>query len=169
MKIPNADFFSCVPRCSALQNKEHNQQPGNTDDHYTRPTLPVLRGRCEEALEFYRTALGATVDMLMHYKDSPEPQPPSMLPPGFENKVMHTTFRIGGTTLMASDGCEEGSGFAGFSLSLAVPTEAEANRAFAELAVGGQVRMPLTKTFWSPRFGMLTDRFGIGWMVSVTA
>ena len=88
-------------------------------------------GRCEEALEFYRTALGAHVDFLMHYKESPEPQPPGMLPPGFENKVMHATFRIGGTTLMASDGCEEGARFAGFSLSLAVPTEAEANRAFA--------------------------------------
>jgi len=126
-------------------------------------------GRCEEALEFYRTALGAQVDMLMHYKDSPEPHPPGMLPPGFENKVMHTTFRIGGTTLMASDGCEEGASFSGFSLSLAVPTEAEANRAFAALANGGQVKMPLTKTFWSPRFGMVTDRFGLGWMVSVAA
>jgi PhnB protein len=126
-------------------------------------------GRCEEALEFYRTALGAQVDFLTHYKDSPEPQPPGMLPPGFENKVMHTTFRIGATTLMASDGCEEGPSFGGFSLSLAVPTEAEADRAFAALAAGGHVRMPLTKTFWSPRFGMLTDRFGVGWMVSVAA
>jgi PhnB protein len=126
-------------------------------------------GRCDEALEFYRTALGAEVDFLMRYKESPEPLPPGRLPPGFENKVMHATFRIGGTTLMASDGCEEGPSFAGFSLLLAVPTEAEANRAFAALAAGGQVKMPLTKTFWSPRFGMLTDRFGIGWMVSVAA
>ena len=82
---------------------------------------------------------------------------------------MHATFRIGGTTLMASDGCEEGASFAGFSLSLAVPTEAEADRAFAALADGGQVTMPLAKTFWSPRFGMLKDRFGIGWMISVAA
>ena len=126
-------------------------------------------GRCEEALEFYRTALGAQVDFLMHYKESPEPLPPGRIPPGFENKVMHATFRIGGTTLMASDGCEEGGSFTGFSLSLAVPTEAEANRAFTALAAGGQVTMPLTKTFWSPCFGMLTDRFGIGWMVSVAA
>ncbi len=124
-------------------------------------------GRCEEALEFYRTALGAEVDMLMRYKDSPEPQPPGMLPPGFENKVMHASFHIGATALMASDGCGESQSFAGFSLSLAVPTEAEADRAFAALAEGGQVQMPLGKTFWSPRFGMLTDRFGIGWMVSV--
>jgi PhnB protein len=126
-------------------------------------------GRCDEALEFYRTALGAQVDFLMRYKESPEPLPPGRLPPGFENKVMHATFRIGGTTLMASDGCEEGQSFAGFSLSLAVPTQAEANRAFAALAAGGQVKMPLTKTFWSPCFGMLTDRFGIGWMVSAAA
>jgi PhnB protein len=126
-------------------------------------------GRCEEALEFYRMALGAQVDFLMRYKESPEPQPPVRLPPGFENKVMHATFRIGATTLMASDGCEEGPSFGGFSLSLAVPTKAEADRAFAALATGGQVRMPLTKTFWSPCFGMLTDRFGLGWMVSVVA
>jgi PhnB protein len=128
-----------------------------------------LGGRCDEALEFYRTALGAQVDFLMRYKESPEPLPPGRLPPGFENKVMHATFHIGETTLMASDGCEEGQSFAGFSLSLAVPTKAEADRAFAALAAGGQVKMPLTKTFWSPCFGMVTDRFGIGWMVSATA
>ena len=126
-------------------------------------------GRCEEALKFYGTALGAQVDFLMRYKESPEPLPPGRLPAGYENKVMHATFRIAGNTLMASDGCEEGASFAGFSLSLAVPTEAEANRAFAALADGGQVKMALTKTFWSPRFGMLTDRFGVGWMVSVVA
>lgn len=124
-------------------------------------------GRCEEALEFYRKAVGAQVEMLMRYKESPEPLPPGKLSPGFENKVMHTTFRIGAATLMASDGCHEGASFDGFSLSLAVPTEAEADRAFAALADSGQVTMPLAKTFWSPRFGMLTDRFGIGWMVSV--
>lgn len=126
-------------------------------------------GRCEEALAFYRTALGAEVEMLMLYKDSPEPPPPGMLQAGFENKVMHATFRIAGNTLMASDGCHEGASFNGFSLSLAVATEGEANRAFNALADGGQVQMPLTKTFWSPCFGMLADRFGIGWMVSVAA
>ena len=126
-------------------------------------------GRCQEALEFYRTALDAQVDMLMLHKDSPEPSPPGLLQPGFENKVMHTTFRIGDTTLMASDGCEEGPSFAGFSLSLSVPTQAEADRAFAALANGGQVRMPLTKTFWSPRFGMVADRFGVSWMVNAAA
>lgn len=135
---------------------------------FVQPYL-FFGGRCEEALEFYRTALSAQVDMLMRYKENPEPSPPGMLPPGFENKVMHTTFRIGGTTLMASDGNQEGACFRGFSLSLAVPTEVEADRAFLALADGGQVQMPLAKTFWSPRFGTLTDRFGLGWMVSVTA
>ncbi|SFM66463.1 VOC family protein [Nitrosomonas communis] len=125
-------------------------------------------GRCEEALDFYRTALGAQVDILLRHKDSPEPPPSGMLPPGFENKIMHTTFRIGATTLMASDGCQEGMSFSGFSLSLSVPTEAEADHAFAALADGGQVQMPLTKTFWSPCFGMLTDRFGVSWMITVT-
>ena len=124
-------------------------------------------GRCEEALAFYRTALGAEVDFVMRYSESPEPTPPGMLAPGYENKIMHTTFRIGTTTLMGSDGCGEPIDFAGFSLSLAVATEAEADRAFAALADGGQVRMPLARTFWSPRFGMVTDRFGMGWMVSL--
>jgi len=126
-------------------------------------------GRCEEAVEFYRRALGAEVEMLMRYKDSPEPPPPGMVAPGSENKVMHASFRIGETTVMASDGdCSGGQlSFKGFSLSLAVPNEAEADRLFAALADGGQVQMPLGKTFWSPRFGMLADRFGVGWMINV--
>ncbi len=125
-------------------------------------------GRCEEALEFYRTAIGAEVELTMLYKDSPEPMPPGMLAEDFENKVMHTSFRVGGTTVMASDGCsQEDTKFDGFSLSLLVPTEADAQRAFSALSEGGSVRMPLAKTFWSPCFGMLADRFGLGWMVSV--
>jgi PhnB protein len=125
-------------------------------------------GRCEEALEFYKSAIGAEVDMLMRYKDSPEPTPPGMLAEGFEDKVMHTSFRVGETTLMASDGCsQDDANFNGFRLSLSVPNEAEADRAFAALAAGGEVQMPLTKTFWSLRFGMLTDRFGLGWMINV--
>lgn len=124
-------------------------------------------GRCDEALTFYQRALGATVDMVMRFKESPDPPPPGVLPAGFEDKIMHSSFRVGGTTVMASDGCEPDQKFAGFSLSLSVPTEAEADRAFAALAEGGQVRMPLGKTFWTSRFGMVTDRFGVGWMVSV--
>ena len=124
-------------------------------------------GRCEEALEFYRTALGATIEMKMRFNESPEPAQPDRIPAGFENKIMHASFRIGDTVLMASDGCEVGAKFEGFSLSVSLPTEADAERVFAKLADGGQVTMPLAKTFWSPKFGMLTDRFGIGWMVTV--
>jgi PhnB protein len=126
-------------------------------------------GRCDEALAFYKEAVGAQVDMLMRFNESPKPLPPGVLQPGFENKVMHSAFRIGATTVMASDGCAEGSSFKGFSLSLAVATEAEADRAFAALSAGGEVTMPLGQTFWSPRYGMLTDRFGISWMVGVFA
>lgn len=126
-------------------------------------------GRCEEALEFYKTTIGAQVDMIMRYSDSPEPMPPGRLAPGFENKVMHASFRVGGNVLMASDGCEKGPGFSGFSLSLALSAEEDAQRVFAALSDGGEMMMPLGKTFWSPCFGMLTDRFGIGWMVTVKA
>jgi PhnB protein len=105
--------------------------------------------------------------MLMRFKESPEPPPPGAVPPGFENKVMHAELRIGDTTVMASDGhCAEQSGFRGFSLSIAAPDAATADRLFGALADGGQVQMPLARTFWSPRFGMVTDRFGVGWMVN---
>ena len=126
-------------------------------------------GRCEEAINFYGKTLGAEVEMLMRHRDSPEPPPPGMLQAGFEDKVMHATIRIGGAVLMASDGCNDKSRFDGFRLSLALPTEADANRAFAGLSDEGVVEMPLSKTFWSPCFGMVTDRFGVGWMVTVTA
>jgi len=125
-------------------------------------------GRCDEALEFYRKKLGAEVTMLMRFKESPEPAQPGMIPPGSEDKVMHASFRIGDTTVMASDGrCLGQPSFQGFALSLAVPSEAEADRLFTALAEGGQVHMPLTKTFFSPRFGMVADRFGVSWMILV--
>lgn len=126
-----------------------------------------FNGRCEEALEFYRGAIGATVEMLMRYKESPEPPPPGRLPAGFENKVMHATVRIGETTLMASDGCEEGTKFGGFMLSLSLSNATEVERVFEVLSAGGKVQMPLAKTFWSPQFGMLIDRFGVGWMINL--
>jgi len=140
----------------------------------TTKSNPVLEpylffeGRCEEALEFYRHALGAEVAMLMRYNESPEPPQPGSLAPGSENKIMHASLRIGQTLLMLSDGrCAGKPNFQGFALSLGVPTEAEAERLFAGLADGGQVQMPLAKTFFSPRFGMVTDRFGVSWMVRV--
>ncbi len=122
-------------------------------------------GRCEEAVEFYRKALGAEVTMLMRFKESPEP---GMCPPGAGDKVMHASIRIGETTILASDGqCQGRPGFQGFALSLNVANDAEADRRFAALADGGQVQMPLSKTFFSPRFGMVADRFGVSWMVYV--
>ena len=123
-------------------------------------------GRCEEALEFYRTAVGAELQMLMRYQESPEPNP--NLPCCFGDKVMHASFRIGSSVLMASDGmCDGEANFDGFSLSISVKEEAEADRVFGALADGGLVTMPLAKTFWAPKFGMLQDRFGVGWMVAV--
>jgi len=122
-------------------------------------------GRCEEALEFYRTAVGAEVEMLSRFKDAPQP---GMAQPGMEDKVMHASFRIGETTLMASDGrCEGKLSFEGFSLSIVVPDDKNAESVFNALADGGKVTMPLDKTLWAPKFGMLEDRFGVGWMVSV--
>ncbi len=127
-----------------------------------------FNGRCEEAVEFYKKALGAEVLMMMRFKESPEPHPPGMLPPGSESKIMHACIRIGDASVMASDGrCTGQTDFQGFSLSLTVANEAEAEKKFAALADGGQVQMPLGKTFWSPCFGMVADRFGVGWMVSV--
>jgi PhnB protein len=125
-------------------------------------------GHCEEAVEFYRRALGAEVTALSRFKDSPEPHAPGMIPPGAENKVMHVSFRVGETTVLAADGrCLGRPNYQGFALSLTVPSEAEAERRFAALADGGQVQMPLTKTFFSPRFGMVADRFGVSWMIYV--
>jgi PhnB protein len=123
-------------------------------------------GRTEDAIEFYRSALGAEVTFLMHFKESPEK---SHIPPGAADKVMHASFRIGDTTVMVSDGeCRGQPSFQGFSLSLTASDEADAERLFGALAEGGQVRQPLIKTFFSPRFGMVADRFGVPWMVVVT-
>jgi PhnB protein len=139
----------------------------NKDNRVVQAYL-FFNGNCEEAVEFYRQALGAEVEMTMRFKDSPDAPPPGMLAPGYENKVMHTSFRIGQTMMMASDGCgTEKTSFQGFSLSLALTNEADADRYFNALAAGGKVNMPLGKTFWSPRFGMLEDKFGIGWMINV--
>lgn len=125
-------------------------------------------GRCEEALDFYRGALGAEVTTLMRFKENPEPCEPGMMPPGSDDKVMHSEFRIGNTTVMASDGhCMGQPSFQGFSLAVMAPDEGDAERKFAALAEGGQVQMPLAKTFFSPKFGMVADRFGISWMILV--
>jgi PhnB protein len=124
-----------------------------------------FEGRCEEAIEHYKKALGAEVTMLMRYKESPEP---AQVPPGADNKVMHAAMRIGETTVMASDGnCNGKPGFQGVSLTITAPDVARADKLFAALADGGQVQMPLSKTFFAPRFGMVADRFGVSWMIIV--
>jgi PhnB protein len=123
-------------------------------------------GRCEEAIEFYKKALGAQVEMMMRFKESPEPSNPDMCPPGTEDKIMHASFRIGDSVVMGSDGrCMGQPKFDGFALALTAANEQEAERLFAALADGGQVQMPLTKTFFSPSFGMVADRFGVNWMI----
>jgi len=122
-------------------------------------------GRCEEALEFYRKALDAEVTMLMRYKDSPDT---ANQPPNSGDKIMHASFIVGETTVLASDGhCSGHTEFKGFGLSLTVATEADAQKLFAALSAGGQVLTPLVKTFFSPAFGMTADKFGVMWMVYV--
>ena len=122
-------------------------------------------GRCEEALEFYKKALGAKVEMLMRFKEAPDQ---SMISPGSANKVMHASVRVGDAMVLASDGrCLGNPSFQGFALAISAKTEAEADQMFAALGDGGQVTMPMAKTFFSPRFGMLTDKFGVGWMILV--
>ena len=127
-----------------------------------------LDGRCEEAAEFYRAALGAEVQMLMRFTDSPEPHQPGMVRPGSEDKVMHMRMRIGETTVLASDGrCGGQPNFEGFALSVTVTDGAEAERVFSALSLGGTVQMAMARTFFSSHFGMVSDRFGIMWMVYV--
>ena len=134
---------------------------------YIQPYL-FFDGRCEEALDFYKSALGAEVTMLMRFKDSPEPPDPQIVPAGSENNVMHASFRIGDTVVMASDGFGKGKPtFQGFALSLSVASDAEADRKFSALAKGGRIDAPLSKTFFSSNFGMVADRFGVPWMVIV--
>ena len=129
-----------------------------------RPYL-FFEGRCDEAVAFYKEALGAEVAMLMRYRDLPDPQPGSV-PPGGEDKVMHGELRIGEASILVSDGfCRGQPNFAGFSVALTVPDAETARRWFDALAQGGQVRMPLEPTFFSPAFGMVADKFGVGWMV----
>lgn len=122
-------------------------------------------GKCDEAIAFYKKAVGANPTMLMRFKDAPDK---SMVTPGTENKVMHAQVEIGDTKVLMSDGrCQGKTNFQGFSLAISAPNEAEADRMFGALAEGGQVTMPMAKTFFSPRFGMLTDKFGVGWMILV--
>lgn len=133
---------------------------------YIQPYL-FFGGKCSAALDYYTKHLGAEVLMKMNYHQSPEPPPPGQIPEGWDDKIMHASFRIGSSVLMGSDGCDEEPGKNCHRLSLTMPDEGEARRAFAALADGGSVGMPIGKSFWSPCFGMVTDAFGIHWMVTV--
>lgn len=122
-------------------------------------------GRCDEALAFYQQHLSAEIKFLMRFNEMPDAMPEGVLQPGFENKVMHAEFSLGNINIMASDGCNDVEKFSGFRLALNVPAEDEARRIFNALATGGRIDMPLQKTFWSPLYGLVTDPFGVGWMV----
>jgi PhnB protein len=124
-----------------------------------------FEGRCDEAIEFYKKAIDAKVDMLMRFKESPDQ---SMVTPESKEKVMHAALRAGKAQLLMSDGrCTGSANFHGIALALSVASEADADRTFNALANGGKINMPLTKTFFSPKFGMVEDKFGVGWMVLV--
>lgn len=123
----------------------------------------MLDGRCEEAIEFYKKNLGATVKNLMRFKEAP---PEANCAPTAAEKIMHACLDIGGSQVMASDGSNTGKAeFKGISLTLEVKDEAEADKMFAALSEGGQVQMPLAKTFFAKKFGMVADKFGVSWMV----
>lgn len=127
-----------------------------------------FEGRCEEALEYYKTALGAQVEMVMRYSESPDPPPPGMLPPGSENKVMHASFKVGDSVIMLSDGgCSGATKIDGFSLAIVVDKAEEVDRLFNALSQGGSVQMPVGETFFSKRFGMCSDKFGVHWMINL--
>ena len=141
----------------------------NTNYPVIQPYL-FFDGRCEEALEFYKKALDAHVLMLVRYKESPVPHDSKYGPPPPGDKIMHARFTVANSVVMVSDGhCAGTPKFEGFSLSITVASEADADRYFNALAEGGKVQMPLAKTFFSPRFGMLVDRFGIMWMILAEA
>lgn len=161
-----ADFAAADPDGSFAAREAQMERSVATENAQVESYL-FFGGRCEEALDFYQSGLGAKIEMLMRFNQSPDPLPEGMLQAGFENKVMHAAFLIGKTRIMASDGCNERAGFDGFRLNLMVDHADHAQHAFQALAEGGKIDMPLGKTFWSPCYGMVTDKFGIGWMVMV--
>ncbi len=160
------DFASVDPAGKMAKQEGLLREKISMQESTIQPYL-FFSGRCEEAMAFYEQTLGAKILMKMRFNESPEPVPEGMLQAGFEHKIMHASLTIGKMTIMASDGCDDKSKFDGFRLALSVPTESMADFAFKGLAEGGKVDMPLVKTFWSPRYGMVTDKFGVAWMVMV--
>jgi PhnB protein len=124
-----------------------------------------FEGRAQEAIDFYKSAIGAKVDMIMHFKDAP-PDVQAQMSPESKDKIMHSAFHVGDTQIMATDGnCSGKTGFSGISLTLNASDNAEAEKLFAALGNGGQVTMPMSETFFADRFGMVADKFGVQWMV----
>ncbi|KAA5539456.1 hypothetical protein FYK55_24290 [Roseiconus nitratireducens] len=162
-----ADFAESDPDGTWRDHENSLRETIPLRDAVVQPYL-FFAGRCEEALAFYERTLGATAQMKLRFNESPDPVPEGMLQAGFENKIMHASVEIGKTTIMASDGCDDQSNFDGFRLALSLNDEAACHKAFDGLSEGGKVDMPLTKTFWSPCYGMVTDQFGVKWMVMVT-
>jgi len=172
----NASFVAAHTPKIQLKIYYHPQIKPQTNKTMLKPPTPPLRvetylfleGSCEEAINFYVRELGAKIEMMMRYKESPEPAQPGMCPPNSGDKIMHASLKIGATMVMMSDGrCSGKADLHGFALSLSAANAAEADRTFAALSNGGQVVMPLTKTFFSEKFGMVTDRFGVMWMVII--
>lgn len=159
--------FACVDPVGEIAKQDEVLREKMAMQESTVQPYLFFGGRCEEAMVFYEQSLGAKVVMKMRFSESPDPVPEGMLQAGFEHKIMHASLAIGKMTIMASDGCDDKSKFDGFRLALSVATESAANSAFDALAEGGKVDMPLMNTFWSPRYGMVTDKFGVGWMVMV--
>lgn len=147
------------------QGKDLTRRIAMRESH-VQPYL-FFGGRCEEAIAFYKASLGATPGMVFRFNESPDPVPEGLLPPGFENKIMHAEIQVGDVKILVSDGCHDAANFVGFRLALTVPTVKEADRTFEALAEGGTIDMPICETFWSPRYGQVTDKFGVGWMVTV--
>jgi len=162
-----ADFAELDPTGEMARGEERLLNTMATQKAVVHPYL-FFGGRCDEALEFYKQAIGAAVGMVLRFNECPDPVPEGMLQPGFEKKIMHCEFTVGNLTIMASDGCGPDTPFSGFSLALTVPTTDAADRIFGALADGGKVNMQLGPTFWSPRYGQVTDKFGVAWMVMVS-
>lgn len=160
------DFAESDPTGEHAAREEQLRQTVANQHVSVQPYL-FFAGRCDEALEFYEKALGAEVLMKMRFSESPDPVPEGLLQAGFENKVMHASLRVGQMVLMASDGCNDATQFQGFRLAISAPDPATCDQMFQALAEGGSVDMPLMETFWSPRYGQVTDKFGVGWMIMV--
>lgn len=161
-----ADFAENDPDGNIAAHESHLRTAAAMQESTLTPYL-FFGGRCDEALAFYKKSLGAKVVMLMRFNESPDAVPEGMLQAGFENKVMHATVQIGKQNIMCSDGCNDKTSFDGFRLTLSQPSTNECTRAFEALADGGKIEMPLSKTFWATLYGMVTDKFGVGWMVMV--